>query len=375
MIVQDVGELRDKLRSGHHADGVGHLASSRIILPCRTRHIGRALRVVEELQHTGLVLQQIGRIDIVTGKGIVGGDEEGVVGTHGQQISIVVQVQAQRRGLLAVVHGLVHHAHVVAQRDRCRDGHQRRGCKHGVEHVGHTVVGYLHVILAVTRLIEHFERKAHGVVGLVHDMTELRGHRADERVLHQVAHQLLHILQGDGVDILGQVLLGVGLHTKLINQELATATGQEVALQSLVGRHEHGGNVLVRVLTLIAIVIVVPSRIERQHVAHRGLVGVVGQTAALRAQAHIAFLEDGVNQRQSIGLGIVVVVLRRGSIVVRSTEAVEHTAEELALAISAYHLGQVARRHQHILHLVNVSVLASHVGVDNPVPEDIGRLL
>ena len=95
----------------------------------------------------------------------------------------------------------------------------------------------------------------------------------------------------------------------------------------------------------------------------------------MRARAEVAFLENGVNLGQVVGHGIVVVVHRGRGVIVGSREAVEHAAEEVALTVGANHLGQVARRNEYVLHLVDIAVLAGHVGADDLVAEDVGRLL
>ena len=92
-------------------------------------------------------------------------------------------------------------------------------------------------------------------------------------------------------------------------------------------------------------------------------------------QAQEPLLEDGVDLWQAVGHGEVVVVLRCRAVVEGCREAVEHAAEEVALATVADDLGQVARRQQHVLHLVDVAVLAGDVGADDLVAEDVGRLL
>ena len=194
---------------------------------------------------------------------------------------------------------------------------------------------------------------------------------------------MLHILQGDGVDVLLQVGLSVRLLTEGVDQELTAATGQEELLQGLVCRHEHRGNILAGVIARRTIIVVVPSRIEGQHILGRHVVRVRQQRSALRALAHIALLEDGVGighaRQVDAGLALllipVLIGFGSGCIVVGGTEAVEHTAEQVALAVGADQFGQVARGQQHVLHLVDVAVLTGHVGTDDLVAEDVGRLL
>ena len=103
------------------------------------------------------------------------------------------------------------------------------------------------------------------------------------------------------------------------------------------------------------------------------MIGILFYCATLRARTEVALLVDGVDERQTVGLCIVVVVARRGGIVERCAEAVQHAAEVVALAIGAQHFGQVARRHEDVLQLVDVTVLTGHVGIDNLVAENVGR--
>ena len=109
---------------------------------------------------------------------------------------------------------------------------------------------------------------------------------------------------------------------------------------------------------------------------HFRVVGVAAQfVAVLRALAEVALLIDGVNQGSTTSLSHVVVVVCRHHVEERGTEAVQHAAEIVALAIGAQHFSQVARGHQDVFQLMNVTVLAGHVVVDDFVAEDVGRVL
>ena len=114
-----------------------------------------------------------------------------------------------------------------------------------------------------------------------------------------------------------------------------------------------------------------------------GVSHLLGGVHAFRALAHITLLVDllGMGDARHVDAGLllllipVVVALGGGSILIGSAEAVEHTAEKVALAAGTNHLGHVSGRHQHVLHLVDISVLTGDVGDNDLVAEDVGRVL
>ena len=95
----------------------------------------------------------------------------------------------------------------------------------------------------------------------------------------------------------------------------------------------------------------------------------------MRTVTEVAFLVDGVNQRQVVVLSITVVVVGDSHVLERCAETVKHPTEVIALATGADHLSKVARWNKHVLQLMQISVLTSHVCIDNLVTEDVGRIL
>ena len=243
VVVQDVDEMAAEGRGCHRTDGVADFTREGIVLPLRTEHVRRTVLVVEA-QCAWLVVHQIGRIHVELSECLIGRDEECIVGTHGEQISIEVLVQSYGGvSVISILDSGVHNSHVVGEQSRCRHSDVTVRRKHSVQHVGHTVVGNLHIVGAIGILVQHVERQAHRVGGIVHHITELAGHGSHERRLHQVVEECLHNVLRNRVDVLGKILFGVLLLTILVDDERTTAARQEVGLHGLVGRNEDGSKV------------------------------------------------------------------------------------------------------------------------------------
>ena len=182
-----------------------------------------------------------------------------------------------------------------------------------------------------------------------------------------------------GIEVLKQVVFRVGLLAIDVDEVGSGASGQEVFPHGIVVRGKDCAHICDAVVDARGVgmggIILVPAQIVLQVAAvAQGIVaGIDGERAALRTRTHVAQLEDGVDQCGVVGHGPVVVVVGDGLVEVGRGIIVHHTAEDRGLGRAAQHVGHVARRHEHVLQLVDVAVLASHVLIDDLVVEDIGR--
>ena len=190
-----------------------------------------------------------------------------------------------------------------------------------------------------------------------------------------------------GVQVLHQVLLGVRLVAVDVNQIGTASSRKEVFFQGCVFGHEEGTHVHDGIVDRAGIghlgEVLVPTRVVGQDLVrgHGVAVGILVQGSVIpcrtliRTGTEIVHLVDGVLQFLAIGHGPVVIVAGDVLIVDGNREIVEDAAENLGLAVAAQHLCHVARGHHHVLHLMDVAVLAGNVATDDAVVEDVGRAL
>ena len=169
-----------------------------------------------------------------------------------------------------------------------------------------------------------------------------------------------------------------------------TRAPQEIILEGCIGGHEH--HLCVHHLLIAQVsrnflrIIRVPSRVKGQEAVHLLAVGIgLELIGTLRTVAQVAFLIDAGDGRKGllsvcgshlvVLQHIVVVVVCSGHVGHRNGETLQHAAEVLRVATLAYHFGHVTRRNQHILQLLDVSVLTSHVAVDHLIAIHIGHSL
>ena len=94
-----------------------------------------------------------------------------------------------------------------------------------------------------------------------------------------------------------------------------------------------------------------------------------------RLVVQVATLVDHVHRRQAFLQRCSVVLACHRRVLIGCAEVVQDAAEVARLAVAAQHLCHVARRHDDVLHLVHIAVLAGDVALDDAVVEDVGHAL
>ena len=398
VVVQDVHQLRLHIAYGDVALAAGvNLARLGVIVVAGALHEGLTggQRVVVEVEHVGarhavgaLVAERRG-VDIVEVESLVLRDEEGIVGAHGHEV--VLEVHAQVVAVaVSILDGPVHHAHVGIFRGGGKHGAVLVGHNHVVDDVDDTIVGDGDVELSVLLAVEDVERQAHVLGGVVGDVGELRGNGLREAGLEQVLGERredLGFLGEERVDVLHEVglvvddgsLAGAAVD---VDEVRAATTRQEVLFHGVIVWHEEGSDVLDSDIDIASLrhagVVLVPAWVEVQDEVARALVaiGVAGELVGpLRAGAEIAHLVDAVDGGTAVGLCPVVILARGGIVVIRSSKVVQDAAVVLRPCMTAQHLCHVARRHEHVFHLMHIAVLAGHVAINHLVVEDVGGAL
>ena len=182
-----------------------------------------------------------------------------------------------------------------------------------------------------------------------------------------------------GIQIFQQVSLVVFaamILTIEVNQIGTVTTLTEELHHSLVGGHKHRGHVGQRIVyrrCLVVGAILVPSRVEIQQVstADNVTVGVSILTVASLV-VQVAYLVDVVDSGASVLLSPGIVVAGHCGVLIGSAEIVKDMAEVSGLVVTAEHLSHIARRHDDVLHLMDITILAGDVPVDDGIVENVG---
>ena len=225
----------------------------------------------------------------------------------------------------------------------------------------------------------------HRVLRVVLDGLELAGHGVAELLLHEVVEQSLDDGERYLVESLVHVLIvAFPFHALqrfgrigLEEESSAASAAEEVLVELVVGRDEHDCHVLL-LGDLVAGLILVPSRVERESVCHAVSVRVVGGVGArivtqwpVGMRVEVSLLEHGVHLvsvQQTVAVG-------QSRIVERCRETVEHMAEELSAAVGSQHLRHVLWCDEHFVELVDISVLAHDVAFNHFAVVDVGVVL
>ena len=290
------------------------------------------LRVPDEAhQHLGGLAVARG-IDVVEQR-VVGRQNQAEIAVHGVQVGREVQV----------VDGPVDDAHGVLVDER-GERHRRIGARreHAVHQIDHAVATHE---AAVNMLLLDAQRH----LRVVHHTAELRGHALGKRGQHVHVeqfrqHQVGHIVP----------------RAVLVLQHLAV--GVPPGIEGLVGGHDHGGSVETHVAVHgVGIHILVPAGIEAEHGIHHLAVGrAVVALLPQRQLAEVAEREHGV-----LGIVEAVVLLRAGVVVVGRRETVDQLGPFRHGAVLAENLRHVGSRLDHAVHLLDVTVLAGDVALDD----------